>query len=219
MAIASMQDLFLHTLKDVYYAEKAIAKALPKMMKKAQSEELATALEMHREETLGQIEQLEQIFEMLGKPARGVKCEAMDGILAEAQDHLAEIEDPHVRDAAIIASAQAVEHYEICRYGSLIAWANALGHDEMVGALQTILDQEKAADMKLSDLAEGVVNPVAVKEAGARETDGADQANESPQSSAQKSSSGAKAGRMSEQKPGKMADAGSAKKSAMKKAS
>ncbi len=132
MPIKTMDDLFLHTLKDIYYAERQILKALPKMAKAAQSQELRHAFEQHRTETEGQIERLAQVFEMLGKPARGVKCEAIEGIIDEGQSIMEEVEDPEVRDAAMLASAQAVEHYEITRYGTLIAWARQIGREDAV---------------------------------------------------------------------------------------
>jgi len=166
MAVATLDDLFLHTLKDIYYAERQIKKALPKMMKKASSPDLQQAIETHLEETEQQIELLQGVFEMLGKAARGVKCAAIEGIIEEAEEIMGEVEDPMVRDAAIIAASQAVEHYEICRYGSLIAWAGVLGHDEAVEPLQTILEQEKATDVKLSELAEGNINLTALEARG-----------------------------------------------------
>lgn len=161
MAISTLDDLFLHTLKDIFYAEKQVKKALPKMMRKASSPKLAQALEAHLEETNEQIEMLQSVFEMLGKPARGVKCEAIEGILEEADEIVSEISDEFVRDAAIIAASQAVEHYEICRYNSLIAWATTLGHSQMVKPLQAILAQETAAEAKLATMAKAEVNPKA----------------------------------------------------------
>ncbi len=160
-AVRTLNDLFLHTLKDIYYSERQILRALPKMMKKANSPELREAFEMHRGETEGQIERLQRIFEMLQKPARGVKCEAMDGILSEAESLMEEIEDPEVGDAGMIANAQAVEHYEITRYGTLVAWAEELGLPDAAKLLQETLDEEKNTDRKLSDLAEQRVNKAA----------------------------------------------------------
>ena len=157
-AVRTLNDLFLHTLKDIYYSERQIMRALPKMMKKAAHPELKQALEMHRSETEGQIERLQKIFEMLEKPARGVKCEAMDGILSEAESLMEEVEDPEVGDAGMIANAQAVEHYEITRYGTLIAWAEELGMPDAAELLQQTLDEEKATDKKLTALAEKRVN-------------------------------------------------------------
>ena len=127
MTVKSMNDLFLHTLKDIYYAEKQIYKNLPKMAKSAKSPDLKRAFEKHREETEHHIERLETVFDQRGAAPRAIRCEAMDGILAEAKDVMAEIEDGQVHDAGMLAAAQTVEHYEIARYGTLIAWADQLG--------------------------------------------------------------------------------------------
>jgi ferritin-like metal-binding protein YciE len=158
MAVRTMEDLFVETLKDIYYAEKHILKALPAMVKKAGAKELKNALEHHREETEGQIERLERVFKLFDVAARGKKCEAIEGILAEAKEHMGDIKDPEVLDAGMIGSAQAVEHYEITRYGTLIAWAKQLGRDEAVELLEANLAQEKKADQLLSDIAESAVN-------------------------------------------------------------
>ncbi len=158
MPIKTMDDLFLHTLKDIYYAERQILKALPKMAKAAQSQELRQAFEQHRTETEGQIERLAQVFDMLGKPARGVKCEAIEGIIDEGQSIMEEVEDPEVRDAAMLASAQAVEHYEITRYGTLISWARQIGRDDAVTLLEQSLEEEKSTDQLLTELAEESLN-------------------------------------------------------------
>jgi ferritin-like metal-binding protein YciE len=157
-AVKTMEDLFVHTLKDIYYAEKLIYRSLPKMMKQASSPELKQAFEKHRQETEGQIERLEQIFEECEVAARGVRCEAMDGIIAEAKDIMEEVEDDQVRDAGMLAAAQTVEHYEISRYGTMIAWANQLGMKNAVKLLQQTLDEEKKTDKLLSDLALKQVN-------------------------------------------------------------
>ena len=122
----NLHDLFEETLRDIYYAEKAILKALPKMAKKASSEDLSTAFEEHRQQTEGHVERLEQIFKMLDKAARGKKCEAIEGLTKEADEIIKEAETDTVRDAGMLAAAQAVEHYEISRYGTLIAWAEEL---------------------------------------------------------------------------------------------
>lgn len=161
MTIKTMDDLFLHTLKDIYYAERQILKALPKMAKAANSPELRQAFEQHRTETEGQIERLSKVFEMLGKPARGVKCEAIEGIIDEGQSIMEEVEDPEVRDAAMLASAQAVEHYEITRYGTLIAWARQIGHDDAVTLFEQTLEEEKSTDQLLTELAEESLNQAA----------------------------------------------------------
>ena len=146
MTVKTMDDLFVATLKDIYYAEKQILKALPGMVKKAKGPELKEALETHRQETEGQVERLDKVFKMLDVPARGKKCEAIEGIIGEAKEHMDEIEDGPVLDAGMIGSAQAVEHYEICRYGTLIEWARDLGHDNAIELLQQNLDEEKNAD-------------------------------------------------------------------------
>lgn len=158
MTIKTMEALFVETLKDIYYAEKHILKALPSMVKKAASRELKEALETHRKETEGQVDRLDQVFKLFDLAPRGKKCEAIEGILAEAKEHMAKIEDPEVLDAGMIGSAQAVEHYEITRYGTLIAWAKQLGRDDAVGLLQANLEQEKKADQLLSEIAESAVN-------------------------------------------------------------
>jgi len=158
MAIKTMEELFVETLKDMYYAEKQILKALPTMVKKAHAEELKEALEMHRQETEGQVERLEQVFQILEKPVEGRRCEGIEGILDEAKEHMAEIENDRVLDVEMIGSAQAVEHYEISRYGTIIEWARDLGHDDAVGLLDQNLQQEKNADRTLSRIAKSSVN-------------------------------------------------------------
>jgi len=158
MTVKTMEDLFVETLKDIYYAEKQILKTLPAMVKKAGDTKLKDALETHRQETEGQIDRLEQVFKLMDVPARGKKCEAIEGIIAEAKEHMQDIEDPEVLDAGIIGSAQAVEHYEITRYGTLIAWAKQLGRDDAIELLEANLEEEKNADMLLSRIAEATVN-------------------------------------------------------------
>ena len=132
------------------------------MVKKAKGKELKKALEAHRQETQGQVERLDQVFKMLEVPARGKKCEAIEGIIDEAKEHMDEIEDENVLDAGMISSAQAVEHYEICRYGTLIEWARELGHDDAISLLQQNFDEEKNADKLLSQIAKSSSNPKAV---------------------------------------------------------
>ena len=161
MSIKTMDDLFVATLKDIYYAEKQILKALPGMVKKANGKDLKKALETHRQETEGQVERLDQVFKMLEVPARGKKCEAIEGIIDEAKEHIEEIEDAQVLDAGMISSAQAVEHYEICRYGTLIEWARDLGHNDAINLLRQNLEEEKNADRLLSQIAKSSVNPKA----------------------------------------------------------
>jgi ferritin-like metal-binding protein YciE len=156
--IKSMDDLFLHTLQDVYYAENQIVKALPKLIEKATNRDLTTGLRDHLRETENQVARLEQVFEKLGHKPKGVDCPAIDGLIKEADEVAGEVDDKKVLDAAIIGSAQAVEHYEISRYGTLIAWAQELGHDNVVSLLNANLKEEKAADKKLNGLAEGGVN-------------------------------------------------------------
>ena len=151
--IKSMEDLLIHGLQDIYYAEQQIIKSLPKMIDKATNRDLVIGLKAHLEETNKQVERLQKAFEKLGKEARGTQCPAIDGIIKEADEIAGEIEDKAVLDAAIVAAAQAVEHYEICRYGTLIAWAEELGHDEIVRFLTTNLNEEKAANTKLNTVA------------------------------------------------------------------
>jgi ferritin-like metal-binding protein YciE len=158
MPAKSLQDLFVNLLKDMYYAEKQILKALPKMAKKADSEELRQAFEHHLKETEGQVERLEQIFALCDLKPAGKTSHAIKGILEEGEEDMKDAKDPDVLDAGMIADAQAVEHYEIARYGTLIAWANQLGMAEAARLLQQTIDQEYNADMLLTDLAEGRLN-------------------------------------------------------------
>lgn len=161
--IKSFDDLFVHTLRDIYYAEKQIHKTLPDMIEKASNPGLKQGFERHLGETAGHIERLERVFQMHGTEAKGVNCPAIDGIIEEANDIAGEVEDKDVLDAALIAAAQAVEHYEITRYGSLIAWANQLGRRDCADLLQKNLDEEKATDRKLTELAESRVNLAAAE--------------------------------------------------------
>ncbi|MCE6076785.1 ferritin-like domain-containing protein [Agrobacterium vitis] len=155
----TLEDLFLDTLKDIYFAEKQILKALPKMARAAQSEEGKAGFLQHRDETQGQIERLEQVFELLGKPARGKTCEAIQGIIAEGEEIMEEFKDSPALDAGLISSAQAVEHYEIARYGTLIEWANQLDLTDAIPLLEANLEEEKATDDKLTQLAKASANP------------------------------------------------------------
>jgi ferritin-like metal-binding protein YciE len=159
--IKTMEDLFLHTLQDVYYAENQIVKSLPKMIDKATNRELSSGLRNHLRETENQVSRLDQVFQKLGQEARGTDCPAMDGLIKEADEVAGEVENKQVLDAAIIGSAQAIEHYEISRYGTLIAWAEQLGHDNVVSLLNANLKEEKAADKKLNTIAEARINPKA----------------------------------------------------------
>jgi ferritin-like metal-binding protein YciE len=154
----TLNDLFLHTLKDVYYAEKQILRALPKMAKATESEELKQAFETHREETVGQIERLEEVFKILGKQARGVQCEAINGIIEEGKEVMEDFAESAALDAGILAAAQAVEHYEITRYGSLKTWANELGMRDAAALLDQNLQEEKKTDVLLTEMAEARVN-------------------------------------------------------------
>ncbi|QPC86490.1 DUF892 family protein [Mesorhizobium sp. NBSH29] len=161
--IKTLDDLFVHTLRDIYYAEKEIKKALPDMIEKATSTELKNGFEMHLRETEGHIDRLEQVFEMHGEKAKAVNCPAIDGILKEANEVAGDIDDKQVLDAALIAAAQAVEHYEMTRYGTLVEWAKQLGRDDCAAVLKKNLDEEKATDKKLTVLAESSVNLAAAE--------------------------------------------------------
>ena len=158
MAEKDLSTLFLDTLKDIYYAEKQIYKSLPKMAKAAASDELRTAFEKHHDETEVQIERLEKIFEMLDKPARGKKCDAIEGILDEGKEIMKEYADTPALDAGLLAAAQAVEHYEISRYGTLKAWAAKLGMPNAVELLDQTLNEEKKTDDALSKIAVSTIN-------------------------------------------------------------
>ena len=151
--IKTMDDLFLHGLQDIYYAEQQITKALPKMIEKATNRDLAAGFKGHLEETHKQIERLEKVFEKLGKAPSGTQCPAIDGIISEGDEVAGEVEDKAVLDAALVSAAQAVEHYEMSRYGTLIAWAEKLGHEDVVRFLTTNLNEEKAANTKLNTIA------------------------------------------------------------------
>ena len=168
--IKSMEDLFLHTLQDIYYAENQIVKSLPKMIEKATSPQLTAGLRTHLRETQGQVNRLEQVFKKLGQEPKGTDCPAIDGIIKEADEVAGEVEDKKVLDAAIVGSAQAVEHYEISRYGTLIAWARELGHNNVIPLLNANLKEEKATDKKLTTLAQGKVNRRASGRSTARST-------------------------------------------------
>lgn len=151
--IKTMDDMFVHGLQDIYYAEQQLTKALPKMIETATNADLKAGLKAHLEETKNQIDRLDKVFAKLGQEPKGVNCPAIDGLIKEADETAGEIDDKDVLNAAIVANAQAVEHYEIARYGTLIAWAEALGHEEVVRFLTTNLNEEKAANTKLNTLA------------------------------------------------------------------
>ncbi|MBE7183800.1 MAG: ferritin-like domain-containing protein [Methylobacterium mesophilicum] len=154
----TLEDLFHDTLKDIYYAERKILKTLPKMAKGAQSPELRAAIEKHRDQTEGQIERLQQVFEIFGKRAQGKTCEAIEGIVAEGEEILDQYKDTDALDAGIIASAQAVEHYEITRYGTLKRWAETLGLSKAADLIDQNLAEEKQTDADLTKLADAAVN-------------------------------------------------------------
>jgi len=156
--IKSMDDLFVHTLQDIYYAENQITSALPDMIEKAQDPELKAGFQKHLEQTWNHISRLEKVFELHGIEVEGVDCPAIDGILEETDEISDEIEDATVLDAALIAAAQAVEHYEITRYGTLVAWAKELGRPDCAELLQQNLAEEKSTDEKLTKIAESGVN-------------------------------------------------------------
>jgi ferritin-like metal-binding protein YciE len=161
--IKTMDDLFLHTLQDIYYAENKIVKSLPNMINAASESKLRQGLQSHLRETERHVQRLEQVFQMIGQKPKSVDCPAIDGIIEEADEVTGEVEDLGVLDAAIIAAGQAVEHYEITRYGSLIAWARRLDRNDCARLLEQTLEEEKAADKKLTELAESKVNVKATK--------------------------------------------------------
>ena len=156
--IKSLDDLFLHTLKDIYYAENQIVKSLPKMVEKATDPALKSAFQTHLAETKEQVTRLERVFQMLNEDAKGTTCAAMDGILDEAKEVMGEIADNIVLDAGMLSAAQAVEHYEITRYGTLVAFARRLGRQECAKLLEETLAEEKETDRKLTALAENQIN-------------------------------------------------------------
>ena len=161
MTIETLDDLFLHTLKDVLYAERKILKSLPRMERKVTDSELKEAFSKHREETEEHIVRLEQVFESLGKPARGAKCDAMVGLIDEVEGLMAEIDDAETMDVALTSLAQAIEHYEIARYASLAAWARQLGKPEAARLLKSTLDEEQVAEKALTRMAERRLNALA----------------------------------------------------------
>ena len=154
----TLDDLFLDTLKDIYYAEKQIVKALPKMARAAQSPALKAGFEEHLQQTEGHVDRLEQVFELIGKPARGKTCEAILGIIEEGKSIIEDFKGTPALDAGLVSAAQAVEHYEIARYGTLKTWAQQLGMTEAVSLLDATLKEEVATDKKLSQVAESNVN-------------------------------------------------------------
>jgi ferritin-like metal-binding protein YciE len=165
MADKGLEKLFHETLKDIYYAERKILRTLPKLARGAQDPKLKAAFEKHKEETQGQIERLQQVFEIIGKPARGKTCDAIEGIISEGEEILEEFKGDPALDAGLVAAAQAVEHYEIARYGTLKTWAKALGLNDAVSLLDATLAEEKKTDADLSTLGETAANVKAQKAA------------------------------------------------------
>jgi len=166
MPIGNMNDLFLHQLKDIYFAENQILKALPKMSEKASSPDLSDAFDSHLEETRIHVDRLKQVFGIIGEKPQGEECPAIEGIIEEAEELMEEIEHENTLDAALIAAAQAVEHYEITRYGTLVSWAGELGLDDAAEILAETLEEEHAADLKLTDLGESRINAASVDDEG-----------------------------------------------------
>lgn len=165
----SLEDLMQDELKDIYDAEKQLTKALPKLAKKASNEQLREALEQHLQETEGHIERLDEVFELLGVPARGKRCEGMKHLIDEGNDMISDAEEDGTRDAVMIASAQKVEHYEMASYGTLRTWANLLGKNDVASLLEETLEEEKQADAKLTEIAESFVNEQAASEGAGEE--------------------------------------------------
>lgn len=165
MKAKTLEDLFIENLKDIYYAERKILKALPKMARGAQSEELKAAFQKHKDETEGHVERLQQVFEELGRPARGRTCPAIDGIIEEGEEVMESFKGTPALDAGLIAAAQAVEHYEIARYGTLRRWGELLGLKNSVSLLDQTLEEESATDETLTALAEGSINQAALEAA------------------------------------------------------
>ena len=163
---SKLQKLFEEELKDIYWAEKALVKAIPKMIKNATSDELKEALENHLTETEGHVDRAEQVFRVLGKEPKAKKCEAMAGLIKEAEEIMDESDEGVMRDAGIISAGQKVEHYEIASYGTLRTFANTLGLDEAVSLLEQTLAEEKAADEKLTEVAESAINVQAANDHG-----------------------------------------------------
>ena len=162
--LSSVDDLFFDFLKDIYFAEKKILKSIPKLVRGATNPDLKTALTNHRQETEGQIERLQQVFEIIGKAARAKTCEAINGLVDEADELMEDTEAGPVRDAGIVACAQAIEHYEIARYGALIAWAKLAKKSDIMSLLQQTLDEEKNANSLLNKIGIDKVNPDALKQ-------------------------------------------------------
>jgi ferritin-like metal-binding protein YciE len=184
----TLHDAFLDELRDAYDAEKQLLKALPKMAKKATSDDLTTAFETHLEETRGHVDKLEQVFGALGEKVRGKHCDGIAGIIEEGKSVMEEDFDAQTMDACLIAGGQRAEHYEMAAYGTLIAWAKAMGHTEAAELLEEILEEEKAADEKLTELAEGGINQAAADEAHPDEAEASEDEELTAQSTAKKRS-------------------------------
>jgi ferritin-like metal-binding protein YciE len=165
MNTKTLEDMFTDGLKDIYYAERKILKALPKMARAAQSADLKAAFEKHRDETEVHVERLQQVFDLIGKAARGKTCPAIDGLLEEGEEVLETFKDSAALDAGLVAAAQAVEHYEIARYGTLCTWAALLGQKQAANILGNTLAEEEATDATLTEIAEGSVNQTALEAA------------------------------------------------------
>ena len=180
----TLNDLFEETLKDVYFAENAILKALPKMAQKASSKDLKAAFTEHAQETEGQVKRLDKVFKLIGKKPEGKECPALKGLVQETEELMSEAENADVLDAGLIGCAQAVEHYEMARYGTLSAWAEQLEMEDAVALLEETLDEEKAADEKLTELAESSIN----EDADSEEDDSEDEDDKKPASSRKRSS-------------------------------
>jgi ferritin-like metal-binding protein YciE len=192
----TLHDAFIDELRDAYDAEKQLLRALPKMAKKATSEDLTAAFEAHLEETRGHVDKLEQVFGALDEKVRGKHCDGIAGIIEEGKSIMEEDFDDTTMDACLIAGGQRAEHYEMAAYGTLVAWAKVMGHTEAADLLEEILEEEKAADEKLTALAEGGINQGAADEAHPAEEDNDDEAeeDEKPAGRAKKPASKAKAG-------------------------
>lgn len=165
----TLDNFLLEEIQDLYSAEKQLTKALPKVAKKVSSPELKSAIEQHLEETEGHVNRLEEVFKMLGEPAKAKTCPAMKGIIEEANDLMSQKAEPAVLDAAIIGAAQKVEHYEIASYGTIVEWAREMGRDDISDLLSQTLDEEERTDEKLNELAKGGINSRATEEAGEEE--------------------------------------------------
>jgi len=191
----TLHEAFIDELRDAYDAEKQLLKALPKMAKKASSEDLTAAFEAHLEETRGHVDKLEQVFGTLGEKIRGKHCDGIAGIIEEGKSVMEEDFDAETMDACLIAGGQRAEHYEMAAYGTLVAWAKVMGHTEAADLLEEILEEEKAADEKLTALAEGGINQAAADEAHPAEDDEDAEEDEKPAGPAKKKpASKAKAG-------------------------